>query len=169
ITDNVSSLQKEREELDRLHKRAQAYRTESARLRAEITKLRVSQAQNRTETTAAAGSYREAQQRLTALGKEIRNTAGGFKSMTPELQAKIRQYRELNSQLQKFDKSMGLNYRNIGNYSSIWKSLGNQLVGIIGVYASLYTVVEGVGSVITSNIKVSDTLSDVRRTAELTT
>src|SRR5690606_37650134 len=141
-TNNVSSLQKEREEIARLRTQAQEYRTESARLRAEITKLRLSQAQNRAETTAAAGSYRAAQQRLTALGKEIRNTIGGFKSMTPELQLKIQQYRQLNLQLKQFDSAMGLNHRNIGNYTSVWGRLGQGLSTAAAGYLSVFGAIQ---------------------------
>lgn len=166
-TNNVSALQKEREALAKLRTQAQEYRTESARLRAEITKLRLSQAQNRAETTAAAGSYRAAQQRLTALGKEIRNTTGGFKAMTPELQRKIQQYQQLNMQLQQFDRSMGLNYRNIGNYRGALGGLGGSLLTAASAYLSVFGAIQLVSSVVRVNAEISDSLADVQRTAEL--
>lgn len=110
----------------------QTHRTETARLQAEITKLRLAQAQNRQQTVAAAGSYREAQQRLTALGKSIREAQNGFTRMTPALRAQINEYRNLNAQLTQFDRRMGLNFRNIGNYGSALSALSPQLGMLTG-------------------------------------
>lgn len=96
----------------------QDYKAEAARLRAELAALRLEKSKNRQETIAANGSYREAQQRLTALGQSIRNAAGGFSNTTPAIRAQITEYRKLLEQLKAFDKQMGLNYRNVGNYGA---------------------------------------------------
>ncbi|RZK67662.1 MAG: hypothetical protein EOO95_02280, partial [Pedobacter sp.] len=49
----------------------------------------------RRNQVAATGSYREAQQRLAALGREIRETAGGFSNLGREQRARIQEYRQL--------------------------------------------------------------------------
>ena len=144
---------------------AQRYRTEIARLNAELAALRLANAQSRQSTTAAVGSYREAQQRLTALGKAIREAAGGFNSTNPAIKGQIAEYRRLNDQLKQFDAVMGNRQRNVGNYPL--GGLGGQIKNLIGAYGSLYSVVRGVGSVISANVSVSDSIADVQRTAEL--
>lgn len=117
INNNKTALDKEK-------LAQQQHRTETSRLQSEIVKLRLAKAQTRKETVASSGSYREAQQRLTALGKSIREAKGGFTSTSPAIQNQIAQYRALNEQLKAFDKQMGLNYRNVGNYGSAFNSLG---------------------------------------------
>lgn len=93
-------------------------RTEAQKARTEIAKLTLAKRQNTTIVKGAAGSYREAQQRLTALGRSIREAEGGFRSSDPAIRSQIKEYRNLNGELKNFDKQMGLNYRNVGNYSS---------------------------------------------------
>lgn len=104
---------------------AAQYRAEIARLNRDLAQLRLTQAQNRQGGQAAAGSYREAQQRLTALGQAIRNAAGGFNNMTPAVRAQIAQYRQLNDQLKAYDRLMGNNQRNVGNYPMAFNALGS--------------------------------------------
>ncbi|VXC99282.1 tape measure protein [Sphingobacterium multivorum] len=136
----ASSLQQAR--LD-----AANYRTEIARLNRDLAALRLAQAQNRQGGQAAAGSYREAQQRLTALGQAIRNAAGGFDSSNPAVQRQIKQYKELNEQLKKFDAQMGNHQRNVGNY-------GSALSGAIP-YLSELTSLAGVATLAIEGIKKS--------------
>lgn len=102
-------------------------RTEATQYRTEIAKLALEKKRGAQATQALSGSYREAQQRLTALGASIRNAQGGFTNTTPAIRAQITEYRKLNEQLKSFDKQMGLNYRNVGNYGSALSSLSPQL------------------------------------------
>src|SRR5690606_8186571 len=88
--------------------------------------------------TALSGSYREAQQRLSALGKSIREAQGGFTNTTPVIRAQISEYNKLNSKLKEFDKQMGLNYRNVGNYSSAF-------VGSLPIIGQLTTAIGALG------------------------
>lgn len=97
---------------------AQNYRNEILRLNRDLAQLRLTQAQNRQSTAAAAGSYREAQQRLTALGNSIKNAVGGFNSLDPAVRRNIAEYRKLNEQIKAFDRQMGNHQRNVGNYAS---------------------------------------------------
>lgn len=96
----------------------QQNRTEVARLQAELQRLRVEKAQNRRETIAASGSYREAQQRLAALGRTIRETGGALNENRTKVRRMVVEYNELNNKLKQFDASMGNHQRNVGNYSS---------------------------------------------------
>ncbi|NII81754.1 phage tail tape measure protein [Pedobacter sp. SG918] len=113
---------------------------------------------------ATAGSYKEATERLKVLGAEIRNTTGGFNKMTPELKAKVREYNELNSRLKAFDETMGIHTRKVGNY----KSALDGLKGVLSTYISVTAVLSGIKAVVNNNAELSDSLSDVRRTAGLT-
>lgn len=136
----ASSLQQAR--LD-----AANYRTEIAKLNRDLAALRLQQAQNRQSGQAAAGSYREAQQRLTALGQAIRNAAGGFDSSNPAVKRQIEQYKKLNDQLKKFDAQMGNHQRNVGNY-------GSALSGVIP-YLSEFTSIAGLATLAVEGIKKS--------------
>lgn len=125
-------------------------RTEAQKARTEIAKLTLAKRQNTTAVKGAAGSYREAQQRLTALGRSIREAEGGFRSSDPAIRSQIKEYRNLNGELKNFDKQMGLNYRNVGNYSS---ALSGALPGL----ASMATLAGGVGAAFAA-------LNDARKT-----
>ena len=129
------------------------YRTEIARLNRDLAALRLANAQNRQGNNAAAGSYREAQQRLTALGNAIRNAAGGFNSTNPAIQAQIRQYRELNEQLRRFDRTMGNNYRNVGNYGSAFASAIPVIGQLTTVVGALALAQQGLAKSFSTNLK----------------
>lgn len=143
---------------------AQNYRTEINRLAAEQAKLRAANAQSKSSTTAAIGSYKEAQQTLTALGKSIREAAGGFNSTSPIIKAQISQYKELNDKLKAFDAQLGNHQRNVGNYKSALSGLGSALSS----YFSFTALIAYGAKVIKTNAEISDSLADVRRTAGLT-
>lgn len=90
------------------------------------------------------GSYREAQQRLRELGDRIRSVEGGFNNLGRVQQARIREYRQLNDQLQSFDRQMGNHSRNIGNYQSVLGNVRGQLLGLVSTFASAGAII-GVG------------------------
>lgn len=113
---------------------------------------------------AATGSYKEAQQRLKQLGEQIRSVSGGFTSQSPLMRARIEEYRRLNAQLTEFDRRMGNNQRNVGNYQSAL----NGLKGLAATYLGATAIIGGINKIIQSNAELSDSLSDVRRTAGLT-
>jgi len=122
----------------------------------------------RTQQSAANGSYNEAQQRLKQLGAQIKGVNGGFASQSPLMQARIREYSRLNSQLTEFDRRMGNHQRNIGNYKSGLNGIGNSLASLTAGYLTATAAITLVGKVISSNAEISDSLADVRRTASLT-
>jgi len=173
-----NQLRKARLELEALKKQEQELKNTNLQTGAATAELTRKIAENRLaqqELTkaakaakeahkATAGSYKEATEKLKALGLEIRNTTGGFNRMTPELKAKIREYNELNSRLKAFDETMGIHTRNVGNYKSALDGLKSLVAG----YLSTQAILAGIRQVINSNAELSDSLSDVRRTAGLT-
>lgn len=166
--DTANQLNAEKIALAQAKTETQNYRAEVARLAAEMAKLRLATQQNKTVTAGASGSYREAQQRLTALGKSIREAEGGFKSQNAAIRAQIKEYAQLNAKLTAFDKAMGNNYRNVGNYQSALNGVKGAISGLAIQYFGL-TALIGIGSrIVKTNAEISDSLSDVRRTAGLT-
>jgi len=131
--------------------------------KAEAAALRTA----RTAQVAANGSYQEAQQRLAALGREIRSTQGGFQNMGAAQQARIADYRRLNAELTEFDRRLGNNQRNVGNYRSAISGVGSSLGVLAAGYVSAYAAIAGVGKILSTNSEISDSLADVRRTAQL--
>ncbi|RQO79128.1 phage tail tape measure protein [Pedobacter sp. KBW01] len=164
----VAALKKEEQELKNTKLQSGAATAELTR---KIAENRLAQQELTKATKAAkeaqkatAGSYKEATEKLKALGAEIRNTTGGFTRMTPELKAKIREYNELNTRLKAFDETMGIHTRNVGNYKSALDGLKSLVTG----YFSTQAILSGIKQVLQSNAELSDSLSDVRRTAGLT-
>lgn len=132
--------------------------------RAEAAALRLARQAQR----AATGSYQEAQERLKQLGREIRSVAGGLQASGPIQQARIREYAQLNAQLAAFDRRLGNHQRNVGNYRSALSGLGSSLMGMAASYVSATAILAGISKVVSNNAEISDSLSDVRRTAALT-
>lgn len=146
----------------------QSYRTETARIAAEQAALRAATVAARSAQTATSGSYREAQERLKALGLEIRNTTGGFNAQGAAQRARIDEYRRLNAELTAFDRTMGNHQRNVGNYSSALQGVGRSLAGLAAGYLTAQAALAGLTSVIRTNAEISDSLANVQRTAGLT-
>jgi TP901 family phage tail tape measure protein len=146
----------------------EAARTASAQSRAALDALRLANVQNRGSMDAATGSYNEANNRLKELGRQIRAAEGGFRSMDPAIQTMIRDYRQLNTQIQDFDSGMGNNQRRVGSYIISLDGFRQQLIGIAANMVSVYAIMGGIKKVIASNAEVSDSLADVQRTAGLT-
>ena len=93
---------------------------------------------------AVAGSYDEAQQNLTQLGRSIKSAKDGFTSTDPVILAQINQYQALNDKLKAFDTTLGNSHRRIGDYASAFRGANgvstefNRIIqdapfGIIGV------------------------------------
>lgn len=114
-------------------------RTEAQRARTAIAQLALEKRKSAQATQAASGSYREAQQRLTALGRSIREAQGGFTSANPVIREQIREYNSLNNKLKEFDRQMGNNYRNVGNYTSALSGIAPNLARLgtgVGIAAA---------------------------------
>lgn len=166
--DTANALNAEKVALAQAKTEAQAYRVEVAKLAAEKARLTVEAVKNRGAVAGASGSYREAQQRLTALGKSIREAENGFKSTSPAIKKQIAEYAQLNARLTAFDKAMGNNQRNVGNYQSAFNGLKGAISGLAIQYLGLTALIGIGGRIVKVNAEISDTLADVRRTAGLT-
>lgn len=114
----------------------QNYRTELARVNLARKQEADAARAARREQQATAGSYAEAQKKLRDLGTEIKSTENGFKRLTPELRAKIKEYNELNDALKRFDATMGNHQRNVGNYRGAIQSTAQDLLGFASAYLS---------------------------------
>lgn len=140
---------------------AQDYRTEIARLnllrRQEVEAARLA----RKAAQEVAGSYNEAQKRLKNLGDEIRSTTNGFKSQSPELKAKIKEYNQLNDALKKFDASMGNHQRNVGNYQ-------NAIKGAVGGLAAWAAGFLSIGNILSKTFDQALKSDAVRTSLEFT-
>jgi len=163
-------------------KATQKHREEVAKNAEAISKLRLAQAQNKKETQAASGSYRESQQRLTALGKALRESEGGFDLNNKAIRKQIAEYSALNSKLKQYDAAMGNYQRSVGNYG-LFGALGKGVNSASNGIASATGAMQGVASlflpmalsftaasqaIVSGNLEISDSLSDLQRTAELT-
>ncbi|MDB5158470.1 MAG: smc 2 [Mucilaginibacter sp.] len=80
---------------------------------------------------AAAGSYTEADLKLKALAKSIKNVEGGFKSTDPAIQKQITEYKTLNKELTAFDAKLGNHQRKVGQYENALSGITGQLGGLI--------------------------------------
>ncbi|WP_114937580.1 phage tail tape measure protein [Mucilaginibacter endophyticus] len=117
---------------------------------------------------AAIGSYDEANARLKELGRSIKSAAGGFDSTNPIIRAQIAEYNKLNQSLKDFDDLMGNHQRHVGDYKRALSGVGDDLKALALNYLSLYGALAAVTYEIKLNAEISDSLSDVRRTAGLT-
>lgn len=178
----AQALREARLELERLKREEQELLNQNVRTAASTADLNRRYAENRlrqqelreatrlarTSQQAANGSYREAQQRLRELGQRIREVDGGFEATGRIQRARIEEYRRLNAQLTEFDRRLGINSRNVGNYRSALGGLAGALKGIAAGYLSFYGIINLVSGVVKKNAEISDSLADVQRTAQLT-
>ena len=117
---------------------------------------------------AASGSYDEANARLKELGRSIKAAEGGFNSTNPAIRAQIAEYNRLNQSLKDFDDQMGNHQRHVGDYKRALSGVGDDLKALALNYLSLSGALAAITYEIKLNAEISDSLSDVRRTAGLT-
>lgn len=153
IRDQNKALSESASDIAKSNAEEARYRAELAKTRAELAALTLAKRQGQAATQAANGSYREAQQRLTALGRAIREAGGGFDGTNPKIKAQVEEYRRLNAQLKAFDASMGNHQRNVGNYKSALGGLKQGLESLIASYISFQAVIGAVNYAFTSSLK----------------
>ncbi|WP_231492204.1 phage tail tape measure protein [Pedobacter sp. Leaf170] len=171
-------LKESRLEVERLKKEEQLLKNERVKSGVATAELSRKLAANRLEQSeltratrlareankAASGSYRESSERLKQLGLDIRNAKNGMTSSNPVLRAQVREYNQLRDSLTRFDETMGIHTRKVGQYQNALSGLKGLAASYLGAAAILGTVKE----VVNANAEISDSLSDVRRTAGLT-
>lgn len=110
----------------------------------------------------ASGSYRALNAELGRLraayrdmGEEARKSIGGKEQLS--------RIQDLDGQLKKIDKSLGITVRNVGNYRDAIRGLNNVIAGFAAF--SIFGV--GAREIVEANAKISDSLADVRKTTGL--
>lgn len=116
----------------------------------------------------AAGSYDELNNKTKALLVTLRAMPGGLSATSKEAEALKNQIYQNTQRLKDFDKEVNQNFRNVGNYGSALNGLSGQIESLALSYVSITGLIALVGKIITNNAELSDSLSDVRRTAGLT-
>ncbi len=113
-------------------------------LKNKTTEEAIATKQAATNMKIAAGSYDEANLRAKELLKTIKAAEGGFTSQSPAIQKNILDYKELSTQLLKYEQQLGINYRNVGNYRSGYNGLANSVNQITREFSAFnYSVSTG--------------------------
>jgi tape measure domain-containing protein len=99
---------------------------------------------------AAEGSYKALQQQLGQLRTRLREMPGAFDASTGKINknnkeavALQKEISKLDGSLKNADKSMGMYFRNVGNYQSAFSGIGNSLASLAGSYLSVSAVIGG--------------------------
>lgn len=136
--------------------------------RTRLNELNGAVRQNITAFNAAAGSYNELDVQTKKLMADLKNLPNAFttnaaaaKQMQATINANI-------AKLKEFDRAMNVTTRNVGNYSSAFSQIGGSIQSMIGPIAIFMASLSAVRRIITTNSEISDSLADVRRTAQLT-
>ncbi len=136
--------------------------------RTQIANLNGAVRQNITAFNAAQGSYNALDAQTKKLIIDLKNLPNAFttnaaaaKKMQATINANI-------AKLKDFDKSMNITTRNVGNYSDAFSQISGSISSMIGPIALFTGSLAAVNNIIASNAEISDSLSDVRRTAQLT-
>jgi hypothetical protein len=87
----------------------------------------------------AAGSYYELNQRVVEAKKRLKEMEGGIGSTSQEFKDLQKFVKTGSDQLKEFDKSIGDNQRNVGNYKEAFEGLDGVLGGAIGRVKTLGT------------------------------
>lgn len=153
-----------RAELEKGRVAGQNTRNETAKLTLQMRQLSLANRQAASGLNAANGSYREAQQRLSALGKSIREAEGGFTNTTPAIRAQIVQYNQLNDKLKAFDAQMGNHQRNVGNYKSALGGLAGQLTSLAAGYISVEAALSAFMATFDAVLKLDATKASLQYT-----
>lgn len=144
VTDNAkASFNAYSEKIQQSKLNIQQMREETARLSEEKKREKIATDTAKQSVVAASGSYKEAQQALTKLGNEIKNTAGSFKSQDAALKQQIADYNKLNAQLKAFDAQMGNHQRNVGNYSGALSSVNSAISQLIPGFSQFSSILRG--------------------------
>lgn len=139
----------------------QEYKLELAKLALQRKQEIEGQRQARKAAQDVAGSYEEAKKKLNALSDEIRRFDNGMNQSTPELEAKIKQFRELSSSIGDFDARMG---RSTGNNNYLQSGLSG-LKEMALAFVAGGALLNGAKQFVAINAEISDSLSSVQRTA----
>ena len=79
----------------------------------------------------AAGSYNELNQFVLEGRKRLKQMEGGLEGNSKEFKDLQKEVREARDRLAEWDKAIGDNFRNVGNYEDALKGLGDQFTGLL--------------------------------------
>lgn len=127
----------------------------------------------------ARDSYAGLVQENARLVKQLREMPGAFNTATGEInrhnQAAVKlqeQYRRNTEALKTFDRNLGLNGRNVGNYGGTLGVVGNSMkqfaLGLAGQFAGMFALAEATRIAFTSNLALADSQTAVQKTVGLT-
>ncbi len=123
-------------------------------------------------TDAVTGSYKALEQETQRLTKDLKNMPGAFDSTNKEAQKLVKQIYENNTRLKEFDKTLNIHNRNVGNYKEALGGAGAGLksfaLALAAAYLGFQNLNQFAQKVVATNVEISDSLADVRRTASLT-
>jgi TP901 family phage tail tape measure protein len=135
LADAIKETKKALDTTDFGSKEYRQLETRLARLKATQKGVRDDQRdlakQFRATANTGKGSYRDLQKTLTSLKTTFKNLSEEERKFGKgrELQRKIRQ---IDGELKRLDRSLGDNFRNVGNYRSALSGFGNSLKGALG-------------------------------------
>lgn len=111
----------------------------------------------------AAGSYRALEARLRVLDDEYKRLGNEAADAARKLDIR-RQTSAIRKELKDIDARMGVYVRNVGNYASAWRGLGNTILALSGINV----VSQGLNEIVRANSEISDSIAGVAKTADLT-
>lgn len=124
------------------------------------------------ELTAAKGSYDALTLANAKLLAQLRGLEEGLGSTSAQARTLRNQISANTATLTDFDKQVGQNFRNVGNYPKGLQAAGAGALGLVqnlsGVTIGLAGVAQGLNAVIGANVKFSDDAVGVRKTTGLT-
>lgn len=124
------------------------------------------------QADAVTGSYKALEMETKKLTDDLKKMAGGFDSNNKEAEKLKKQIFENNARLKEFDASINVHNRNVGNYKEALGAAGSQLkafaLGLAAAYLGFQSLNQFATKVVDTNVQISDSLSDVQRTAQLT-
>jgi TP901 family phage tail tape measure protein len=162
---------------------SQSEATQAARMKAIIAQVQDLKKQQKALTDelklakntidAATGSYAALEQETKKLIQQLKNLKDGMNPANKEAQALVKQISENNRRLKEFDATLGIHNRNVGNYAEAFKGpiagLKQFLLAMAATYIGFQSFQQFGQKVVSTNVEISDSLADVRRTASLTT
>lgn len=181
--DSINALKKEitalTKEYSSLSKSDEASATRMKEISARVQQLKKDQKSlsdelklTKTTVDAVTGSYLALEKETKSLTQQLKAMPNAFSATNKEAQALIKQINENNTKLKDFDKSLNIHNRNVGNYADTLKGAGSGLksfaLAMAGAFIGFQSLQQGAQLIIHSNIEISDSLADVRRTAQLT-
>jgi TP901 family phage tail tape measure protein len=127
----------------------------------------------------AAKSYQELNKKLTDARSKLRQlpdainkSTGAWNTNNIAVQKQLALVRQLDGRLKGLDKSIGVNFRNVGNYSSAFTGLRGSVGGLLGAFGvaggGALILGEGLRQSFKESVALSDVQADLQKNTNLT-